>query len=134
MFLLSRLIQPRGLKSPTNDANCWPVFVEAYTASWIEIPIWRKGSHCGKSRLIQPRGLKSASANPDADADSRGLYSLVDWNKYMFLITKSLCSRGLYSLVDWNHKWYTLRYWQLSRGLYSLVDWNRWNCTRPEFF
>ena len=53
---MSRLIQPRGLKS--------------------DLLVWISDKE--KSRLIQPRGLKSASANPDADADSRGLYSLVD--------------------------------------------------------
>ncbi len=54
----SRLIQPRGLK--------WALYVlirsiarvEAYTASWIEIPQTRCWYMAPLSRLIQPRGLK----------------------------------------------------------------------------
>ena len=35
--------------------------------------------------------------------ESRGLYSLVDWNMTMIWWIGLKISRGLYSLVDWNN-------------------------------
>ena len=55
---MSRLIQPRGLKSGDNTYREIPTKVEAYTASWIEIEIRCQGRRRVGSRLIQPRGLK----------------------------------------------------------------------------
>ena len=128
MFLLSRLIQPRGLKSPTNDANCWPVFVEAYTASWIEIPIWRKGSHCGKSRLIQPRGLKCPLAYSkffwpwSRLIQPRGLKYFVSLYSKKRKESRLIQPRGL------KYSKHIEEQAVKGRGLYSLVD---WNCFQP---
>ena len=59
MFLLSRLIQPRGLKFALSWFRSSCTSVEAYTASWIEIVNGMPCKRACGSRLIQPRGLKS---------------------------------------------------------------------------
>ena len=56
--------------------------VEAYTASWIEISVFRSAG---------------------APLSCRGLYSLVDWNSLGLFIFHPHSRRGLYSLVDWNN-------------------------------
>ena len=84
----SRLIQPRGLKS---YAPCVTAFL---------LP----------SRLIQPRGLKWKNVKKVDALASRGLYSLVDWNIYVLPICVLRLRRGLYSLVDWNVSGNGVRY------------------------
>ena len=79
MFLLSRLMWPRGLKScgaSSSGEACVEAYVaswieieqgsqtpssttvEAYVASWIEIQTQRPAAGRKKSRLMWPRGLK----------------------------------------------------------------------------
>ena len=78
LHFLSRLIQPRGLKSLLPDDIQVFDTVEAYTASWIEILLSDCNIFMASSRLIQPRGLKSLYPYTLIIDTSRGLYSLVD--------------------------------------------------------
>ena len=77
--------------------------VEAYTASWIEIPPCNNPRNSVQSRLIQPRGLKYFSVvlfvqSPDVEAYTA---SWIEISKTMRKMM-SVFGRGLYSLVDWN--------------------------------
>ena len=56
---------------------CGRVMVEAYTASWIEIFPLVLNHSVMMSRLIQPRGLKSDEKQERESGGSRGLYSLI---------------------------------------------------------
>ena len=99
---LSRLIQPRGLKYEERVFDTAAFDVEAYTASWIEMLVISIMSVVVLSRLIQPRGLKYEHDFNGTWKYSRGLYSLVDWNKHSAFSSLVEARRGLYSLVDWN--------------------------------
>ena len=143
---LSRLIQPRGLKSSDFVINTDASSRGLYSlVDWNDkFPTMRTRDKM--SRLIQPRGLKSCSADGfrfggrSRLIQPRGLKFNWKWAEYRFKC------RGLYSLVDWNMQlcvWmlpttveaYTaswIEIWcaatvsaaAIGRGLYSLVDCN----------
>ena len=107
--------------------------VEAYTASWIEIPVHSVESGCPiRSRLIQPRGLKcvSRTGNPPGKVEA---YT-ASWIEICAITNQfsRLTCRGLYSLVDWNVAGTGGLLAPRGRGLYSLVDWNRLNDRKLE--
>ena len=81
----------------------WKRLVEAYTASWIEI---QDNLKTDKRRLVEAYTaswieIRSSLVRP-MFFNSRGLYSLVDWNTYDDYSLRPGDGRGLYSLVDWN--------------------------------
>ena len=101
--VLSRLIQPRGLK--------------CIVGSLKDVRISRRGLYSLVDWNTHWRTVCSA-------LPCRGLYSLVDWNLSSHFPQQLFWRRGLYSLVDWNignEEVYTK---MKGRGLYSLVDWN----------
>ena len=99
---LSRLIQPRGLKSLRPP---------------VPIPFPCRGLYS----LVDWNLIDCTTLTMDK---SRGLYSLVDWNILQGIWKIVVWSRGLYSLVDWNFLQYNSNNICWRRGLYSLVDWN----------
>ena len=121
---LSRLIQPRGLKSSDFVINTDASSRGLYSlVDWNDkFPTMRTRDKM--SRLIQPRGLKSCSADGfrfggrSRLIQPRGLKFNWKWAEYRFKC------RGLYSLVDWNIIEKQKGKRNKRRGLYSLVDWN----------
>ena len=77
----SKPIRLRGLKSYNCRCHFQTVWVEAYTASWIEI-------------------LKIAARR--RGESRRSLYGFVDWNSSYQLRAVSWVCRSLYGFVDWN--------------------------------
>ena len=123
-FGLSRLMQPRGLKFSFYLHLSYYIPVEAYAASWIEIPwICRVHQICG-SRLMQPRGLKFWLWIWRISIFSRGLCSLVDWNRWEF------CREPVRDVEAYAASWIEIKLSllplknRMRRGLCSLVDWN----------
>ena len=123
--IVSRLIQPRGLKFKTS------LFINNIIGSrliqprGLKYPVHSTICHSLKSRLIQPRGLKyGIMISEKRGSLGRGLYSLVDWNHQGSTYLQYTPGRGLYSLVDWNIVRFMVQCYNPSRGLYSLVDWN----------
>ena len=100
-------------------------YVEAYTASWIEIALWLRSKEFQFVEAYTASWIEMAPQifKPSGRL-SRGLYSLVDWNKAVWddksvVDTSRLIQpRGLKYGVIRSHVWMD------SRGLYSLVDWN----------
>ena len=58
MFLLSKPLRLRGLKSETHNVLIVGVSVEAFAASWIEILTVRLVSSENESKPLRLRGLK----------------------------------------------------------------------------
>ena len=56
--MLSKPIRLRGLKCDKHASDVVKIYVEAYTASWIEIQIVEKCRMSTKSKPIRLRGLK----------------------------------------------------------------------------
>ena len=77
--------------------------VEAYMASWIEIPSYFL---CSAFIIVEAYMASWIEITVEEGAERqvvrRGLYGLVDWNPYADQVFVSTIGRGLYGLVDWN--------------------------------
>ena len=99
----SRLIQPRGLKCDIHDSSYEKETSRLIQPRGLKFLLFNLNLFLLWSRLIQPRGLKCVMDYRGIIMNRRGLYSLVDWNTKNRLLRMFIRSRGLYSLVDWNY-------------------------------
>ena len=110
--------------------------VEAYTASWIEIPPVLPAGDMQEVEAYTASWIEiSVKVLAMPHTNCRGLYSLVDWNEKAKTEKDKTIRRGLYSLVDWNTAVFAAPPAEDGRGLYSLVDWNGWEgrCRKSKY-
>ena len=78
MFLLSKPLRLRGLKSKQGIFSSAMGFVEAFAASWIEIVMSGNCKYALLSKPLRLRGLKSTVTSVTIAGAGRSLCGFVD--------------------------------------------------------
>ena len=109
--IMSRLMLPRGLKLIVSPLPFRTVPVEAYVASWIEMPENIQSLHFQKSRLMLPRGLKLKvphrviKGNGSRLMLPRGLKYTEILPAPRPLLSRLMLPRGLKCFWEWSKVW-----------------------------